>query len=173
MKRVSSKHEKSLAGKPKPIYIAAKPRRTESVQPLSNTQWQWAGAAIVLLALVCRIVYLTVTPLHHDEGVNGMFMTRLFRTGFYQYDPSNYHGPSLYYFGLITTTLNSFFYGQSAWSLPCSGPPLSGFCFPFGVIWAPSHHSALPPWWWFRLRMFTFPATSFTKCYLFFSHWRW
>src|SRR5437016_2610754 len=116
MKRVSSKQRKSLAGKPKPIYIRAKPRRTESVRTFSNAQWKWAGAAIVLLALVCRILYLTVTPLHHDEGVNGMFMTRLFRTGFYQYDPSNFFCPSLYYFGLSTTTLNSFFYGQSGLS---------------------------------------------------------
>ena len=88
MKRVSSKQRKSLAGKPKPIYIRAKPRRTESVRTLPNAQWQWAGAAIVLLALVCRILYLTVTPLHHDEGVNGMFMTRLFRTGFTSMTPA-------------------------------------------------------------------------------------
>src|SRR4030095_4823011 len=36
-------------------------------------------------------------PLHHDEGVNGNFLVRLVREGYYHYDPGNYHGPTLYY----------------------------------------------------------------------------
>jgi uncharacterized protein (TIGR03663 family) len=82
----------------------------------SSAQWRYAAAAILLLAALCRVLYLTVKPLHHDEGVNGLFMAKLFRTGFYQYDPANYHGPTLYYFGLITTTLNSLFYGKAGLS---------------------------------------------------------
>jgi len=38
--------------------------------------------------------------MHHDEGVNGFFLTNLVRNGVYKYDPSNYHGPTLYYLTL-------------------------------------------------------------------------
>ena len=82
----------------------------------SPKQWRFAAAAILLLAVLCRVLYLTVKPLHHDEGVNGLFLTNLFRTGFYKYDPANYHGPTLYYFGLITAGLNSLFYGKAGLS---------------------------------------------------------
>jgi len=109
--KVSASHRKHPASSFRNARVAQPPSAV-----LSNAQFLWAGAVIVPLALLGRILYLTVTPLHHDEGVNGMFMTRLFHTGFYQYDPSNYHGPSLYYFGLITTTLNSFFYGKDGLS---------------------------------------------------------
>jgi len=40
-------------------------------------------------------------PLHHDEGVNGNFLVRLVREGAYNYDPANYHGPTLYYFAAV------------------------------------------------------------------------
>jgi predicted membrane-bound mannosyltransferase len=51
--------------------------------------------------------------MHHDEGVNGWFLTNLIRDNVYKYDPANYHGPSLYYltypfvklFGLETLPL--------------------------------------------------------------------
>jgi uncharacterized protein (TIGR03663 family) len=43
--------------------------------------------------------------MHHDESVNGFFLTRLLREGVYQYDPANYHGPSIYYFALLSTVL--------------------------------------------------------------------
>lgn len=56
---------------------------------------------ITLLALALRFAYLTLRPLHHDEGVNGWFLTNLFREGIYKYDPANYHGPTLYYIALV------------------------------------------------------------------------
>jgi uncharacterized protein (TIGR03663 family) len=85
-------------------------------QAPSRQVW-WVTAAVVLVAAcLLRILFLNLKPLHHDEGVNGFFMTQLFRTGYYHYDPSNYHGPSLYYFGLITTTLNALFYGKAGLS---------------------------------------------------------
>jgi uncharacterized protein (TIGR03663 family) len=46
--------------------------------------------------------HLELVPLHHDEGVNGFFLTRLFRTFVYQYNPENYHGPSLYYLAFVS-----------------------------------------------------------------------
>jgi uncharacterized protein (TIGR03663 family) len=55
---------------------------------------------IMLLAAVLRLYALELKPMHHDEGVNGFFLTSLVRQGVYKYDPSNYHGPTLYYLAL-------------------------------------------------------------------------
>jgi uncharacterized protein (TIGR03663 family) len=67
-----------------------------------STDWLWwAGVAgITAIATCLRFVALTLKPLHHDEGVNGFFLTDLFRKGEYHYDPANYHGPTLYYIAL-------------------------------------------------------------------------
>lgn len=67
--------------------------------------WVWASVSILLVAAILRVYQLDLKPLHHDEGVNGFFLIRLMRDGFYQYDPSNYHGPTLYYFALPLTSL--------------------------------------------------------------------
>lgn len=78
---------------------------------VSDIVWWTASAFILLVAAVLRIYDHGLKPLHHDEGVNGFFLTRLFREGVYQYDPSNYHGPTLYYFALLTSKifgLNTF-----------------------------------------------------------------
>src|SRR4029077_6361346 len=65
--------------------------------------WWWGSLIILLSAALLRLILLTQKPLHHDEGVNGLFLVNLFRTGYYHYDPSNYHGPSLYYLAVIPT----------------------------------------------------------------------
>jgi hypothetical protein len=62
----------------------------------SQDGWRWGSLIILLAAALLRLILLTQKPLHHDEGVNGLFLVNLFRTGYYHYDPSNYHGPSLY-----------------------------------------------------------------------------
>ena len=65
----------------------------------------------MIVAAALRLYDLDLKPLHSDEGVNGFLVTRLFHEGFYQYDPANYHGPTLYYLALITSTFNSLFFG--------------------------------------------------------------
>ena len=60
---------------------------------------------ILLVAAALRLPELALNPFHHDEGVNGFFTTNLVRTGTYHYDPANYHGPSLYYFALLSEIL--------------------------------------------------------------------
>ena len=60
---------------------------------------------ILLVAAVLRLPELALNPFHHDEGVNGFFTTNLVRDGLYHYDPANYHGPSLYYFALVSEVL--------------------------------------------------------------------
>jgi uncharacterized protein (TIGR03663 family) len=64
-----------------------------------------ASLLILAVGIFLRVYDLTLKPLHHDEGVNSFFLTRLIREGVYQYDPANYHGPSIYYFALLSTLL--------------------------------------------------------------------
>lgn len=59
--------------------------------------WLGCSAAIIALAAFLRFFMLALKPFHHDEGVNGFFLTTLFKDGIYKYDPANYHGPTLYY----------------------------------------------------------------------------
>lgn len=69
-------------------------------------QWWWAScAAVTAVAAFLRLYKLSLKPFHHDEGVNGFFMTRLMREHIYQYNPENYHGPSLYYFAWLTSKI--------------------------------------------------------------------
>lgn len=66
----------------------------------------WGAVAMVLaLAAVLRLYQLDLVPFHHDEGVNGSFLTTLYRSGVYHYDPTNYHGPSLYYAAWASTVV--------------------------------------------------------------------
>jgi uncharacterized protein (TIGR03663 family) len=67
---------------------------------LSERAWRVWSAVVLVVAAVFRIAYLELKPLHHDEGVNGFFLLNLIRHGEYKYNPSNYHGPTLYYFTL-------------------------------------------------------------------------
>ncbi|HEX8560971.1 MAG TPA: flippase activity-associated protein Agl23 [Pyrinomonadaceae bacterium] len=67
--------------------------------------WAYAAAAVLLLALALRLYAPEMKPLHHDEGVNGFFLTNLLREGRYAYDPANYHGPTLYYLTLPLAAL--------------------------------------------------------------------
>jgi uncharacterized protein (TIGR03663 family) len=78
--------------------------------------WRIASLTILAAAAFIRLYELGLKPLHHDEGVNGFFLTNLYKTGIYQYNPENYHGPTLYYFALITTKLNAFLFGGSGLS---------------------------------------------------------
>ncbi len=68
---------------------------------MSQRTWLIIAGAILLLAAILRLYDLDLVPVHHDEGVNGNFLVRLVREGQYQYDPQNYHGPTLYYFAAI------------------------------------------------------------------------
>jgi len=61
--------------------------------------------AVSLLSVLLRFWDLEVKPLHHDEGVNGFFLDKLLERNFYRYDPDNYHGPLIYYLGLLSVKL--------------------------------------------------------------------
>jgi uncharacterized protein (TIGR03663 family) len=72
---------------------------------ISNRYWIGGSVLVVLVAAILRLIWLPFKPFHHDEGVNGWFMTNLVRQGTFKYDPQNYHGPTLYYFTLASTYL--------------------------------------------------------------------
>jgi uncharacterized protein (TIGR03663 family) len=87
---------------------SASKKRTEDHGPaesprveVSELTWLVAVGAILLIAAVLRFYNLDLVPLHHDEGVNGNFLVRLVRDGYYHYDPANYHGPTLYYLSAL------------------------------------------------------------------------
>src|SRR5262245_4389209 len=61
-----------------------------------------AGLAFALaVALALRLPLLARKPLHYDEGMNGWLTLQLFWWNLYRYDPTNYHGPLLYYANLL------------------------------------------------------------------------
>jgi len=83
-------------------------------EELSETGWRVASLSILVVAVFLRLYHLQLVPLHHDEGVNGNFLVRLVREGFYHYDPANYHGPTLYYFSAIIPWILRILFGPTA-----------------------------------------------------------
>lgn len=80
--------------------------QTENLQQKKIDVWWLVCCGIItVLATVLRFAALEMRALHHDEGVNGFFLTTLFREGVYKYDPANYHGPDLYYLALGVTKI--------------------------------------------------------------------
>ncbi|MDT4897088.1 MAG: hypothetical protein QOH25_2165 [Acidobacteriota bacterium] len=90
---------------------ATQPRQAEAAE-LSPLVWWFASLSILAVAAFVRLYVLDLKPLHHDEGVNGFFLTNLYREGVYHYDPSNYHGPTLYFFALAVTKMKAFLFGE-------------------------------------------------------------
>lgn len=56
--------------------------------------------AILLLAAVLRIPYLSLRPVHGDEANQAVKAGHLYDTGQYTYDPHEHHGPTLYFLTL-------------------------------------------------------------------------
>ena len=81
---------------------------------LSRRTWLIAMIAILAIAAFLRFYDLDLVPLHHDEGVNGNFLKTLIREGKYQYNPENYHGPTLYYFAALFPRVLRLIFGVQA-----------------------------------------------------------
>jgi uncharacterized protein (TIGR03663 family) len=109
------------------------PAASEAGLTGKSSTWHWAAGCILVASAVLRLILLDLKPLHHDEGVNGLFLATLFRSGYYHYDPANYHGPTLYYFGWITTTVASFFNGRDG--LNTFAIRIVTAIFGIGVVW--------------------------------------
>ena len=74
---------------------------------------RWTPWVILLVAAFFRLAWLDVKPAHFDEGINGFFVDRMTRQGFYHYDPTNYHGPLHFYVQFVAQTLG----GRNLWAL--------------------------------------------------------
>src|SRR6266496_209203 len=74
---------------------------------------EWMPWLIIGLAAFLRFFLLGVKPPHFDEGINGWFVDQMVKTGFYKYDPTNYHGPLHFYALLLSQTL----FGRNLWGL--------------------------------------------------------
>jgi uncharacterized protein (TIGR03663 family) len=80
---------------------------------LPERYWRISAIVIFCIAAIFRLYNLNLVPLHHDEGVNGNFLVRLVREGAYQYDPGNYHGPTLYYFAALIPWIFRLLFGTA------------------------------------------------------------
>jgi uncharacterized protein (TIGR03663 family) len=78
---------------------------------LAETDWiPWL---ILGLAAFLRFFLLGIKPPHFDEGINGWFVDQVMHSGFYRYDPTNYHGPLHFYVLLLSESL----LGRNLWAL--------------------------------------------------------
>src|SRR5205085_8670963 len=73
----------------------------------------WMFWVILALAAALRVLLLGIKPPHFDEGINGWFVDQMVKNGFYQYDPTNYHGPLHFYILFLSQTL----FGRNIWAL--------------------------------------------------------
>ena len=74
---------------------------------------KWTPWLIIGLAAFLRFLLLGMKPPHFDEGINGWFVDQVVKTGYYRYDPTNYHGPLHFYVLLLSQTL----FGRNLWAL--------------------------------------------------------
>ncbi len=83
--------------------VASPESRSNSTSRPSRT-WLTAIMYIAAVALFLRFYNLPLKPLHSDEAVNGLFLTRLVVPPHqFHYDPANYHGPTLFYAAWLST----------------------------------------------------------------------
>jgi uncharacterized protein (TIGR03663 family) len=68
---------------------------------MKRNRTAWIFASIVLLAAALRLPALGVRPMHADEAVHAAKLGRLIEQGRYEYDPGEYHGPTLNYLTLL------------------------------------------------------------------------
>jgi uncharacterized protein (TIGR03663 family) len=74
---------------------------------------EWTPWIVIGIAAFLRFLLLGIKPPHFDEGINGWFVDQVVKTGFYKYDPTNYHGPLHFYVLLLSQTL----LGRNLWAL--------------------------------------------------------
>lgn len=103
----SSSKSRANSAKAPPVPATPQPELSDGTRII-------ASGAILVVATFLRLYNLSLVPFHHDEGVNGNFLVRLVREGYYHYDPANYHGPTLYYFSAVFPWLLRIIFGVNA-----------------------------------------------------------
>ncbi len=86
----------------------------DNKREVSARVWRAAAIAILIAGALLRLYDLDLVPLHHDEGVNGGFVKILVREGVYEYDPENYHGPTLFYLSAVIPWVSKLLFGSVA-----------------------------------------------------------
>jgi uncharacterized protein (TIGR03663 family) len=108
------------------------------IQPPESRSEKLLTAILIAIAIIVAIWFrfnlIDIKPFHHDEGTNSWFLLNLARSGDYRYDPTNYHGPSLYYPALITLRI----FGEEAFALRF-WPALFGV-LTVAMLWFLRHH---------------------------------
>ena len=61
----------------------------------------------MILGMALRLPKLAQRPMHTDEAVHAIKFGALLEEHYYQYDPIEYHGPTLNYFSLVPAWLLS------------------------------------------------------------------
>lgn len=125
----------------------------------------WVRVAVVLLAAGFRLWALDLRPPHFDEGVNGMFTDGMQHTGFYKYDPTNYHGPLHFYILFLFKCL----LGRNLWALrlpeALAGVLTVDWLFRFRRFFGPGICA------WAALAMAVSPAFTFFNRYAIHETW--
>ncbi len=106
------------------------PAAAETGFEISERAWLIASACVLVAAAALRLVALNMKPMHHDEGVNGFFLMNLLKQGTYHYDPSNYHGPTLYFLTLPLAYIADGLRVLDSWVLR-----LVTVAFGVGTVW--------------------------------------
>jgi uncharacterized protein (TIGR03663 family) len=106
------------------------PPAAETGFEISERAWLIASACVLIAAAALRLVALNMKPMHHDEGVNGFFLMNLVRQGTYHYDPSNYHGPTLYFITFPLAYIADNLHVLDSWILR-----LVTVAFGVGTVW--------------------------------------
>jgi len=111
----SSRSSSSKKARAKQAAIPDREQEPATIEErLPENTWRIGVIVVFVIAAVLRLYDLNLVPLHHDEGVNGNFLVRLVREGSYQYDPANYHGPTLYYFASLIPWTVKLLFGSAA-----------------------------------------------------------
>ena len=104
---------------PAPLSLSSDASPVPAVVP-AETGWRrflttdhLVRGGIVALAAFLRLFWLDERPPHFDEGVNGWFTDQMQHLGYYNYDPSNYHGPLHFYVLFLFKCL----FGRNLWAL--------------------------------------------------------
>src|SRR5665213_3792814 len=82
--------------------------------PFFSGEWKgidWTPWLILGLGAFLRFLLLSMKPPHFDEGINGWFVDQMMHSGFYKYDPTNYHGPLHFYILFLFQAL----FGRHIW----------------------------------------------------------
>jgi len=78
--------------------------------------WIVLGVVFVVAAALLRFLMLDNKPIHFDESINMWFVKRIWEEGFFTYDPTNYHGPLMFYLIHFFQLFTGFDFISTRWA---------------------------------------------------------